>query len=159
MIYCEVLLSTSTRGRELKKDMETTRTHQCIVDLHERSWVEKLLHEREVTNWSSTSTRGRELKSDICTQSRLWISGRPPREVVSWKMYHWQMDVAGYGRPPREVVSWKIMISTKITLDIGRPPREVVSWKVTVLFACNNKSSRPPREVVSWKICIFAVLL
>ena len=60
MIYCEVLLSTSPRGRELKSDTggKAQRRPQ------------------------STSPRGRELKMylDLLLHAR---EGRPPREVVS----------------------------------------------------------------------------
>ena len=63
MIYCEVLLSTSTRGRELKIKTCHRLSGINTVDLHERSWVEKL----------------------NAIRTLYAFCGRPPREVVSWK--------------------------------------------------------------------------
>ena len=60
MIYCEVLLSTSTRGRELKNE-KYYDTGRSIL---------------------STSTRGRELKMTEPLYMKTQTS-RPPREVVS----------------------------------------------------------------------------
>ena len=105
MVYCEVLLSTSsTRGRELKKySFITVFTGTCrpprevvswkvvdtsilipnIVDLHERSWVEKVtiwefpqdhkvdLHER---SWVEKTCGDGEMFDDLVDlHERSWV--------------------------------------------------------------------------------------
>ena len=90
-----------------------------LVDLHERSWVEK----------SVPLTHNRNPKVDL--PERSWVekvyehiiekfgAGRPPREVVSWKLSEFNLTEIGEGRPPREVVSWKIC-------HLGRLPGDYV---------------------------------
>ena len=82
MVYCEVLLSTSTRGRELKmkyflfddEKLQSTSTRGRELKNNEDKDVYYMA--------LSTSTRGRELKKQIgCCRNRRRC--RPPREVVS----------------------------------------------------------------------------
>ena len=61
-ILAVLILSTSTRGRELKKGPQRCLRCRRIVDLHERSWVEKFSNFDKALVRRSTSTRDRELK-------------------------------------------------------------------------------------------------
>ena len=85
------------------------------VDLHERSWVEKIIPKRFCRHFAS----------------------RPPREVVSWKAFGTATIMLGIRRPPREVVSWKNDRKHSIKCTFSRPPREVVSWKVFFALRTN----------------------
>ena len=152
MIYCEVLLSTSPRGRELKSDTggKAQRRPQ------------------------STSPRGRELKNEWGTVPEIEIKSTSPRGRELKRLWRMLMVVA-IRRPPREVVSWKLnsrcLLCRLWTVDLherswvenssililccisnSRPPREVVSWKIQLVYRCSAVFSRPPREVVSWKV-------
>ena len=82
MIYCEVLLSTSTRGRELKI------ISVVLLEMASRSTstrgreLKRVPITAHVSVLGSTSTRGRELKN-FSTHTEELQFGRPPREVVS----------------------------------------------------------------------------
>ena len=82
MIYCEVLLSTSTRGRELKKILVgRKRTSDWSTSTRGREL--KSFPARITANTpASTSTRGRELKNQF-PGDYFTRECRPPREVVS----------------------------------------------------------------------------
>ena len=149
MIYCEVLLSISTRGRELKKFLKSLF----------------------ICGSMSISTRGRELKN-IRSLKTYRAGCRSPREVVSWKILSITPWVNQSSRSPREVVSWKFLsrfCSVQCNVDLHeRSWVEKICWtfsaealssistrgrelkrhlpKALVLLFC-----RSPREVVSWK--------
>ena len=166
-------LSTSTRGRELKRnygiysvftDCRPPREvvswkivsmplfTALVVDLHERSWVE------------NPKLPAHFFIFFVDLHERSWVEklkiedgykepkSRPPREVVSWKIQFLNAHKKPDSRPPREVVSWKKDIPENKWKPISRPPREVVSWKNSTAFLCSYPFGRPPREVVSWKL-------
>ncbi len=128
MIYCEVLLSTSTRGRELKKFHAGNQ------------WSNKGRPPREVVSWKI-----------IKSYQSMDKDRRPPREVVSWKMDKIMSKAQRKSRPPREVVSWKKCSEEAIADNTCRSPREVVSWKIFGTLPLPASGCRSPREVVSWK--------
>ena len=127
------------------KNILWSKLPNLVVDLHERSWVEKFFLCHAAKFVRSTSTRGRELKS---SKSRFWCvvyCCRPPREVVSWKNSTFTPSL-------RCVVdlherSW-VEKSYEGTHRAGfdcRPPREVVSWKwqeIQVYTAWRSTSTR-----------------
>ena len=82
MVYCEVLLSTSTRGRELK-NLQRLQLVYKLRSTSTRGRELKNNEDKDVYYMAlSTSTRGRELKKQIgCCRNRRRC--RPPREVVS----------------------------------------------------------------------------
>ena len=79
--------STSLRGRELKAYIICMPHRNPVVDLLERSWIESaLLCLCLFLQGVSTSLRGRELKEINLLGYKKNYLGRPPWEVVNWKI-------------------------------------------------------------------------
>ena len=89
-----------------------------VVDLHERSWVEK----RKELGLNSQET--------VDLHERSWVEKfkgftfipiipcRSPREVVSWKKCSEEAIADNTCRSPREVVSWKNTVCVMLTMEL-----------------------------------------
>ena len=171
---CNIGLSTSSWGRELKF-LALLFFSVCIqVDLFVRSWVEIIEIQESKPFYPSTSSWGRELKYFLSYSIlfsvkvdlfvRSWVEiflellntifGEVDLFVRSWvEICRYPMLLHRWiRRPLREVVSWNKCYLHYYISSPGRPLREVVSWNSPSNMYARACTRRPLREVVSWNM-------